>query len=376
MRYSDLRVGNPIKIRNRKIDFSLWPVRHAQGGWVTNTRLFVAEPWAVIRGVVEAECPKASKPAALAFLEQSFDYYKGASTASLTAAKPVLLYYCFMNLVKVLILTRKLQSSLDIAQHGLAERVRPTHGEFIGAYLEAYPSTTNSINIFDKFLLAVGGRGLPMKSSFDLPTLSRQIVAGHRLFTAANKNKSECFIAIDDIQMLKDTNQLWLRLGIIAGDLNRLNINQMSFMQRSGLDSNWQRISSPISNKPEAIWFEQKTTIPYTAGWLPNSMPELIDTVRHKIWQVVRSIPPYRTYYLYLPPVQEQPYILPQLLSSYALLYYFGSITRYRPHHFDKILIGKYGPFVESFLHDQPAQMLFLMASEFSRRDIAKAAIV
>jgi hypothetical protein len=376
LRHPNPRVGYPIKIRNRVVEFSLWPVKIGQGGWISSTKLFVSEPWAIIRYVVEKECRKASKPAALAFLEQAYDYYRSASTANITAAKPVLLYYCFLNLAKVLILTRSLNISLDIAQHGLSERIRPGRDELIGAYIEAYPSE-QSINIFDQFLTVIRGSGLSSKLLFDVPVLLRQIVTGHRLFTLANRGSAECFITIHDLQMLDDkSNQLWLRLGITNGALTRLGVSQSALLNRSRLAADWQRVSPPPGSSPDVLWLEQIATTRYSTGWLPDAIPKLIDTVKHNIWQTVLSAPPYRSYYLYLPHLADHPYILPQLLSAYATLYYFSSITRYRPHHFDKILRGEYGPFVESFLHDQPAQMLFLIASEFAKRDVTKAAIV
>jgi len=60
----------------------------------------------------------------------------------------------------------------------------------------------------------------------------------------------------------------------------------------------------------------------------------------------------------------------------YAITYYLGSITRYRPHHFDSILEGSFGPLVEAFLNDQPAQFRYLTASKFARREVTRAALV
>ena len=177
--------------------------------------------------------------------------------------------------------------------------------------------------------------------------------------------------------MLDDGNgQIWLRFGIVRGDLARLGVTQTTFLARAQLAGSWRPVAAPTGGNADTLWFEQLTPTNYTRGWLPNSVQPLIDTIKLHIWQVVSSMPPYRHYYLYLPPSSEHPFVLPQILSSYAAMYYFGSITRYRPHHFDKILSGPYGPFVESFIHDQPSQMLFLMASEFAKRDVTRAAIV
>ena len=90
----------------------------------------------------------------------------------------------------------------------------------------------------------------------------------------------------------------------------------------------------------------------------------------------VSTIPPYRRYYVYLCPLAEQQHRLPQLLSMYAVTFYLGSITRYRPHHFDALLKGAFGPRVRDFVTGQPLQFLYLMASEMAKRDIARPSIL
>jgi hypothetical protein len=66
----------------------------------------------------------------------------------------------------------------------------------------------------------------------------------------------------------------------------------------------------------------------------------------------------------------------PQLLSIYAIAYYIGSITRYRPHQYDDLEISAYGPRILDFVTGQPIQFLYMMASEFIRQDVTKPAIL
>lgn len=105
-------------------------------------------------------------------------------------------------------------------------------------------------------------------------------------------------------------------------------------------------------------------------------MPTLVDSVKNSLWATVGASPPYRRYYVYTAPANERPGVLPQLVSVYALMYYLGSITRYRPQHLDEILKGLYGSLIEEFLVAQPTQYIYLMASEFARRDVTQPSIV
>jgi hypothetical protein len=68
--------------------------------------------------------------------------------------------------------------------------------------------------------------------------------------------------------------------------------------------------------------------------------------------------------------------VLPQLASMYAVMFFLGSVTRYRPEQFENILDSPYGAQIENMLHEIPGQFLFLMASEFLNREVAKASIV
>ena len=62
--------------------------------------------------------------------------------------------------------------------------------------------------------------------------------------------------------------------------------------------------------------------------------------------------------------------------AIWALGYYFGSVVRYRPHRFERLADGPFGPFVDEFISVQTEQMLYLLASEICRREIARPAIV
>jgi hypothetical protein len=80
--------------------------------------------------------------------------------AGLFTAKPVLLYYSFLNLVKAFVLTKGQRVEYAAAFHGLKERLQPANGrELFESVLEAIPSGQN-VNIFDDFLVSLRGNGL------------------------------------------------------------------------------------------------------------------------------------------------------------------------------------------------------------------------
>jgi YaaC-like Protein len=335
----------------------------------------------------EKRCLAATQKAALALLEQSEDFYRAAKSG-VKAAKPLLLYYCFMNLAKAYILAVRQRGDVNDAKHGLSEKLggAPNNKELLDAYLEAHqtrvqpvPQVTK-INVFDDLLRAVSNYGVAASPSrFDLPTLMPQVVPGHRLWAAgAGSHTKERFVSLEKIEFWQGTNakEIWLRLYLFSDDLKRINLSHQDLLDRTGLNSIVREVvCSDALNERALLCLEQRDSVIYNHR-PSDSVPDLVATLRHKLWRTVLATPPYRKYYLYPAPLQELPQVLPQILSIYAITYYLGSITRYRPHDFDVILSSSFGPFIEAFLNDQPAQFIYLMASEFAEKEVTKAAIV
>jgi YaaC-like Protein len=80
----------------------------------------------------------------------------------------------------------------------------------------------------------------------------------------------------------------------------------------------------------------------------------LVELIRPELWTIVRSTPPYRRYYLTLfSPSNKR---LNPIIAVYLLCFYLGSVTRYRPHEFEKIQDSKYGMFIAEFLETEGLQ--------------------
>jgi hypothetical protein len=302
---------------------------------------------------------------------QAQAYFAGARDAALAQAKPVLLYYSFLNLAKALVLTRQVESDIDKAKHGLSEQLRVGGKELVDAYLDAYPASASQKNIFDLFMRALTGSGLSGTVQLPLPNLLPQVVPGHRLWSTA-ASKPERFIEIDAIALMEDTasKQLWARVQVKSGDLSRFSITHTRALTDSGLGAHCREVRAAAGS----VCFESTIPVPFTHR-ASDEVMTLVDHLAPALWMTVLDNPPYRKHYLYLCPSAENTSKVSQLCSIYAIAYYLGSITRYRPHHFQAILENEYGPFVEAFLNDQPTQFLYLIASEFARREVTRAAL-
>jgi hypothetical protein len=343
--------------------------------------LFATNPWSIITRSVKTRCPATAKPAALAFLSQAADFYQAATAGGVVAAKPLLLYYCFMNVAKAYILTHGLRANLDVAEHGLSEQMGPGGRELIDAFLRAFPSKPAAapprLNVFEDLLNVVRGAGLGARVDYQLVHLMPQIVFGHRLWSEAAEGQ-ERFVGVEDVRFYKDsgTRMIWLRMYVYAHTLTRLGVSHQQFLDDALLAADWREVDCDEAVLGHRLLcFEQRNVTNYTHRPADKVM-DLVSTVRAKLWAIVRTAKPYRHYYAYMAPAAERPFVLPQLASIYALAYYLGSITRYRPHHFDTIMDSEYEAFIDGFVNDQPGQFLYLMASEFAQQDIVRAATV
>ena len=366
--------GKRLEIKRRLLPFSFWPVARSTRRYGLQTDLFAKDPWVVTMSFVEKRCPSIAKPAARAFLTQAKEFF-GASEAGATTSKPLLLYYSFLNIAKALVLTTGTVTNLDFARHGLSETLLPPGREFLDAALDIFSATATSKNIYDLLNQALGNVGLPAQAQVKVLDLLPQIVLGHRLWATATR-EVERFVPIHELRFYVDARQktVWLSIMVLSEDLDRFEISQTAVLRGSGLQGIFRGVqcSETVDGKP-LLQFEQIGSMGYTHR--PSDVIQaLVNGQKSRFWPIVRTFPPYRKYYLYLAPQASVPQN--HLCTMYALMYYLGSVTRYRPQHFIAIEKSSYGPEIEDFLVTAPAQFLFLMASEFALRNVSSPAIL
>jgi len=62
---------------------------------------------------------------------------------------------------------------------------------------------------------------------------------------------------------------------------------------------------------------------------------------------------------------------LPQAAVIYATMFYLGSIVRYRPYDFDKLIDKKYRWVIDEFLQTAPKQFVILMVNEITQSEVS-----
>ncbi len=68
--------------------------------------------------------------------------------------------------------------------------------------------------------------------------------------------------------------------------------------------------------------------------------------------------------------------LIDPLLSVYSVIFYLGSVTRYRPYYFEGLQTSPFGNLFDEIIQTQGQQMLFHLAAEFQERDISWPAVL
>ncbi|MEH6702384.1 YaaC family protein [Parasphingorhabdus sp.] len=377
MRWVDARAGDVVHIRQRPATFSFFPTFQGVKREGVHSILFATEPWNIIQHNLENLTDSNARRQALAFLVQSRDFFNAAQNSDVSAAKPLLLYYSFLNLAKCLVLKRK-GTALGAVHHGLSEKLPTTPGAIHGS-VSIDILRNPAASAFVMFAQALGAT-LPTpvapKTSVEVRSQDflAQVLIGHRIYCQAD-NIKERFISLDRIECMQDATaqEAWLRVRAYADDFTRLDYRLNDLSKNLGVAGAWRNVNCSVFIDGRRI-IEAESTATTHYGHRPSQvLAQISNDVRPRLWRSVTAYPPYRKYYIYLPSSAQT--LLNQLLTIYLATFYFGSITRYKPEQFDQILKSSIGPFVFEFFSNQPTQFLYLMASEFMEQEVAKAAI-
>ncbi len=197
-------------------------------------------------------------------------------------------------------------------------------------------------------------------------------LVGHRLWTEA-ANSEDRFLKLVSMDIMHDSNSntLWLRASIKNSSLSKNGLTRAK-VTSDGFGPGWRAVRMRGNTGTELAVWEQLQ--PVTFSHRPSDVLEqLADTARRLFYRSLTTSEPFRSYYVYVPPTGfSKPR---QLASRYILLFFLGSVTRYRPADFATYLDGEFGPFLAEFLASEPGQGLFEMACLFVNREVVSVGL-
>lgn len=366
------RQGDSLMVKGAQVEFSYFPTTKTTRRAGLQTKAYTTDAWSIIHASTRRISPKSTRKSAAAFAEQAHEFYLATQTSSTIRAKPLLLYYAFLNLSKSLCLCRGNTKVIGQAQHGLSE-VKSRGASLKNAKLKATPSAQSKISMFDEFREMIGENRLTKNEVYRVHDLIGCSLIGHRLWCTAS-NRGDRFLRLHPIEIRHDRVKklIWLRAWMQCGARTKSNITNKDIAAK-GFDRAWKQVSplSPDTDSNSILW-EQTKPIRYT-GRPSDKLDELIKSARSILYRSLTVTEPFRNYYVHVPPKRFKKHH--QMVSRYTLLYFLGSVTRYHPADSDDYMTSEFGPFLSEFLASEPSQMLFEMASLFSGREVVSVGL-
>lgn len=348
-RYRKPRHGEPVAVKGMQVPFTFWPDSHVRNG-----RIATLDPWRCLQVHVHSNVKdQKQKQKALAFLEQAEDFYHAAEAPRI-ASKPLLHYYSFLNLAKSYLAVKK-GLDLSYSTHGLREpstnrRKRMT----ITSQMVEVDKIRNKsyVSIYHKLVRECGftvpAKPKPMK----VVDLLEQAVNINGI-TAWSMGRPCQFFPLADIRFEYDssTKDVW-----ISWDIRKNNL-MASANSASNLRKNMTAFEEVTSSCKDFRRFESIHARRYTRSPI-QVLRKLVNDTWHDIWSELKP-GGYQFWVSSIPKAKR----LAQLAAAYQAMFYFGSLTRYRPDDFHKLADGKHGWMVQEFLNTQPLQFVYFLGS-------------
>jgi hypothetical protein len=242
------RPGTVLEAKGRPLPFSYFPVTKGNRRYGLYDTVFAVSPWSVMRGEVSKCLQGNSATEALAFLQQAEDFYRAASSG--VSTNPVLTYYSFVNLAKVLIRLRGYAGSFDRAMHGMTETTAPGGTELVDSEVLA-KDTGASINLYPELIKRLGYGRPAHNASYPVTELLPQVVVGHRIWRESQTGHTERFVDLKHIDFVHDSvaKELWLRLYVGRKDLARYGITRKRLLQEGELDGAFREVKTDSTDR-------------------------------------------------------------------------------------------------------------------------------
>lgn len=287
----------------------------------------------------------------LDLLEQAEYFYETAQNAPIKS-QPLLYYYSFMNLVKIVINLDKYQGNGKRHVHGISESIA-ANSKLSSVEIKLWNSSGGDISNSEYLIRLLedpplsyvnprGGRG-GGRCSVKMIDLMRDCVGIHRTFCEIY-HKQEHFHRLSEFELFSQNRKLYfyaliekcndtVMSGLLAKGYNIIKVDDLTY-----------------------LW-EIDTSVRTTANPTIAEMHTLSKKMRNLgLWSYSDG----DEYELFVSPTalrMSSPSII------YHAMFFYGSITRYHPDLFDSILSAKEYWMVSEFLRTQPQQFLSHMLS-------------
>ncbi len=347
------RLSRPLK--NSPTGFPLYFTKR-------QPRIVTADVWAYLKHTAITKLSKETEKQAIAFIDQAFEFFEAAQNPR-TSSRPLLYYYSFLNLAKTTLLIQRVNIP-PAPHHGLSdprENVR-ARLQLEGQRLRFVKAAHDRSQLFPEFVQVLGGE---IKRAHEVKVISllRQIPAIHRTFCTIT-GETPSFMPVKQFEVRRSGSKVFARMILDRTDMDVTKTLKVLRL-RDGFKNLFTEVRSPSKNLHE-LWFETWDVPGASQPRRPiRKLTRGIQAVG--VWSILTG----QGYRYYLSTVMPRERF-PPLASVYAVMFYLGSITRYKPYDFDRIVSHKFSWLISEFLRTQPIQFLYCLAGHIAGVDVVR----
>lgn len=325
-------------------------------------RIMTNNVWAVLSSFSQS-LPKSAVFEALSYIDQAQEFFIAASSPKVKS-RPVLYYYSYLNLVKAFLLHKGVQLP-SFPKHGLTERdlnLKERY-RFNGQQVKLFEKKTKYFNVAAEFIEQMG-INVTKEKIFRVSELMSFIPSVHRTWSIRHSAKSKYGFqprfCPSDFYVYRKGKNFWVRMVVKKNDYE-VRRTILDVKGRKSFGKIFKEVKSTIKDER---WFETTPEVGIRRG---------IDNAIYRLAEKVKALNPgyvltHEGYRFYIPTKEVKP-ALPQLALSYMIMFYLGSITRYNPWDYSKLL-NENTWLISDFLENDPTQFLYGMASLIAERDV------
>lgn len=292
------------------------------------------------------------------FTQLSKDFYNSANQAKMPS-KGTLIYYSFINLVKVfLILKGNLDLETKTEHHGLS---LPSDFKL---KLKLASISGNGVSIFHEFAKHIGkeiqNSGGPDIKFFDL---IRNLPEVHEIGYALNlfPETKRKFLPVDiRIRTNKKRNRIYYTVSHEKKFDKEMKVEKL----QRGICRNKLNLVE-IEDDPSRHYYRSTFEVSYTKGSSKSwniCYPKIIKDIN------LLNITPMLTRQGYRYYLDLEPYRLHRMSAALGFAYYIGTVARYRPTLNEEILKGQYQSIINEAVISIPNQFFYLMVSHITNQ--------
>lgn len=344
-----------------KYAFPLFTKDNSTDYLIKNDHIRVSNIWAFWQYIIGRYVKKyaGEKDFLLTLIEQAQYFYEAAEAAPIKS-QPLLYYYSFLNLVKVVINVNTLNAYGSTIEyyHGIescsihkGDKLKNLYVEILGLI-----GSHTKISVAYQFMKQMGDvLSIPPKYKLNVIDMLRSCIGIHRTYCETN-NSNETYVQIGNLHLYQEGKRLLSKYEVLKCT-PQIQVDLIS--KRYNIIEETDAIGNTTY-----YWKEERLM----TGYKPTKFDyyKLAEMLNEKgIWYFTDG-DRYKTF------ISTDPLHISTESIIYCLMFFFGSITRYHPYLFDSLLTDQQMWLISEFLNTQPKQFLHAVTSRTIESAILK----